>query len=59
MQVTYALGTVSKLVYLTIMYRKVKNIDYHKATAAVQAATLGGKFAAGYIGQVNTPIYNI
>jgi hypothetical protein len=35
MQVTYALGTVSKLVYLTIMYRKVKNIDYHKATAAV------------------------
>ncbi|KDO29699.1 hypothetical protein SPRG_05650 [Saprolegnia parasitica CBS 223.65] len=52
MQVTYAVGTATKIVYLTIIYRQVPRDEYHHATALVWTAQLAGKFAAGLLGQV-------
>ncbi|RQM26946.1 hypothetical protein B5M09_003668 [Aphanomyces astaci] len=52
MQVTYAVGTASKVVYLCMIYREVKQEEYHRATAVVWAASLGGQFAAGVLGQI-------
>ena len=53
MQVTYAVGTATKIVYLTIIYRQVPRDEYHHATALVWTAQLAGKFAAGLLGQVS------
>ncbi|ETV95378.1 hypothetical protein, variant [Aphanomyces invadans] len=52
MQITYAIGTASKVVYLCMIYREVNQDEYHRATAVVWAASLGGQFAAGVLGQV-------
>ncbi|KAF0714224.1 Aste57867_3939 [Aphanomyces stellatus] len=52
MQVTYAVGTVSKVVYLCMIYREIKQEEYHQATAVIWTASLGGQFAAGLLGQV-------
>ncbi|OQR89552.1 hypothetical protein THRCLA_09696 [Thraustotheca clavata] len=52
MQVTYALGTASKIVYLTIIYREVPRDEYHHATAVIWTAQLAGKCLAGVLGQV-------
>ncbi|CAK4154412.1 unnamed protein product [Aphanomyces euteiches] len=52
MQVTYAIGTVSKVVYLCMIYREVSPEEYHSATAAVWASSLAGQFVAGLLGQL-------